>query len=175
MSKSIALGLLCAGALLLAALLTGCSDAPSPTPSAGAVPTSTGTAQPGVTPVPPTPTMAPTDTLTPEPTPTMVPTDTLTPEPTPATATLPLGVYLTLCAQTEQDLADDATFGDFSSELAAEADRLEALTPPAQLSEWHLLNIEAYRTAQAILDIQPKDDVIDFNSFLPNRGRISRF
>ena len=44
MSKSIALGLLCAGALLLAALLTGCSDEPSPTPSA---PT-------------PTPTMAPT-------------------------------------------------------------------------------------------------------------------
>ena len=119
MSKSIALGLLCAGALLLAALLTGCSDAPSPTPSAGAVPTSIGTAQPGVTPVPPTPTMAPTDTLTPEPTPTMVPTDTLTPEPTPATATLPLGVYLTLCAPTEQDLADDATFGDFSSVLAS--------------------------------------------------------
>ena len=151
MSKSIALGLLCAGALLLAALLTGCSDEPSPTPSAGAVPTPAVIAQPGVTPVPP-------------PTSTMVATDTLTPEPTPATATLPLGVYLTLCAQTEQDLADDATFGDFSSELGAELDRLEALTPPAQLSEWHLLNIEAYRTTQALVDIQPKDDVADFNS-----------
>ena len=34
---------------------------------------------------------------------------------------------------------------NFSSVIAAEADRLEALTPPAQLSEWHLLNIEAFR------------------------------
>ena len=32
MSKSIALGLLGAGAVLLAILLTGCSDAPEPTP-----------------------------------------------------------------------------------------------------------------------------------------------
>ena len=111
MSKSIALGLLCAGALLLAALLTGCSDEPSPTPTV--------TTQPGVTPVP-----------------------------TPAAATLSLNVYLTLCAPTEEELADDLTYGDFSSELAAEADRFEALTPPAQLSEWHLLNIEAYRTTQ---------------------------
>ena len=36
---------------------------------------------------------------------------------------------------------------------------MEALTPPAQLSEWHLLNIEAYRTVQAGVDTQPKDDV----------------
>ena len=65
MSKSIALGLLGAGAILLAILLTGCSDAPSPTTSARAVPTPTVTAQPGVTSVPtPTPTMAPTHTPT---------------------------------------------------------------------------------------------------------------
>ena len=133
MSKSIALGLLCAGALLLAALLTGCSDAPSPTPA-------------------------------PTPTPTMAPTHTPTPVPTPAAATLSLNVYLTLCAPRDLGLADDLTYGDFYSELAAEADRFEALTPPAQLSEWHLLNIEAYRTTQALVDIQPKDDVADFNS-----------
>ena len=151
MSKSIALGLLCAGALLLAALLTGCSDEPSPTPSAGAVPTPAVIAQPGVTPVPP-------------PTSTMAPTHTPTPVPTPAAATLSLNVYLTLCAPRDLGLADDLTYGDFSSELAAEADRFEALTPPAQLSEWHLLNIEAYRTTQALVDIQPKDDVADFNS-----------
>ena len=74
-------------------------------------------------------------------------------------------MYLTLCAS-NLELADDLTFGDFSSELAAEADRFEALTPPAQLSEWHLLNIEAYRTAQAVADTQPKDDVVDFDSSL---------
>ena len=38
---------------------------------------------------------------------------------------------------------------------------MEALTPPAQLSEWHLLSIEALRTVQAIYDLFPKDDVID--------------
>ena len=163
MPKSIVFGLVGAGAILLAILLTGCSDTPSPTPSAEAVPSPTVTAQPGVTPEPtPTPTMAPTNTPTPEPTPTptTAPTNTPTPEPTPATATLPLGVYLTLCAPTDIDLADDATYGDLSSVLAAQADRLEALTPPAQLSEWHLLNIEAYRTAQAGVDTQPKDDVM---------------
>ena len=83
-----------------------------------------------------------------------------------AAATLSLDVYLTLCASTEQELADDATFGDLSSELAAEADRLEALTPPAQLSEWHLLNIENYRTIQAVFDTQPKDDVVEFANLL---------
>ena len=34
MSKSIVIGLVGASAILLAILLTGCSDAPSPTPSA---------------------------------------------------------------------------------------------------------------------------------------------
>ena len=85
--------------------------------------------------------------------------------PTVAAATLSLDEYLTLCATTEQDLADDATFGDFSSLFAAEADRLEALTPPVQLSEWHLLNIENFRTIQAFVELQPKDDVIDVARF----------
>ena len=43
---------------------------------------------------------------------------------------------------------------------------MEAQTPPAQLSEWHLLNIEGFRTVQAILDLQPKDDVIGFADFI---------
>ena len=111
MSKSITLGLVCAGAILLAILLTGCSGTPEPTP-------------------------------------------------------LSLDEYLMFCTTTDVELADDATFGDFSSLIAAEADRLDALTPPAQLSEWHLLSIESFRTIQSVVDIQPKDDVIDFGSFL---------
>ena len=91
-------------------------------------------------------------------------TSTPGPTNTPAATTLSLDEYLTLCATTDIDLADDATYGDLSSELAAEADRFEALTPPAQLSEWHLLNIEAYRTAQAVIDTQPTDDVMDFDN-----------
>ena len=133
MSKSIALGLVGAGAVLLAILLAGCSGAPSPTTE---------------------PTATPATVLTPTPEPT----------PTPAAATLSLGVYLTLCAPTESDLADDTTYGDYSSLIRAEADRFEALTPPAQLSEWHLLNIEAYRAAQAGVDTQPQDDVVDFDN-----------
>ena len=95
----------------------------------------------------------------------MAPTSTPTPEPTPAAATLSLDEYLTHCVTTELELADDATFGDLSSDLAAEEDRFEALTPPAQLSEWHLLNIEGFRTIQAFIELQPKDDVIDFARF----------
>ena len=56
---------------------------------------------------------------------------------------------------------DDPTYGDLASQFVAEADRLEALTAPAQLSEWHLLSIEALRTIQAIYDLFPKHDVID--------------
>ena len=50
--------------------------------------------------------------------------------------------------------------------IATEADRVDALTPPAQLSEWHLLNIENYRKLQAVFDTYPKDDVVDFANFL---------
>ena len=96
----------------------------------------------------------------------MAPTHTPTPVPTPAAMPLSLDEYLTHCAPTEQELADDATFGDLSSQLAAEADSLEALTPPAQLSEWHMLAIKSFRTVQAILDLQPKDDVIGFADFI---------
>ena len=68
MSKSIARGLVGAGAVLLAILLTGCTDAPNPTPLARAVPSPTVTAQPGVTPEP-TPTLEPTPTAEPTHTP----------------------------------------------------------------------------------------------------------
>ena len=88
MSKSIALGLLGAGAILLAILLTGCTDAPSPTPSASAVPTPTVTAQPGVTPTP-APTLAPTHTPTATMAPTQAPTATPIPTPTPSPTMAP--------------------------------------------------------------------------------------
>ena len=133
----------------------------------GPVPTPTVTAQPGVTSVPtPMPTMAPAPTPVPTPMPAMAPTHTPTPVPTPAVVTLSLDEYLTHCAPTEQGLADDATFGDLSSQIGAEADKLEALTPPAQLSEWHMLTIRGFRTVQAVVDLRPKDEVIGFADFL---------
>ena len=113
-----------------------------------------------------TPILTPMPTTTPRPTNAPLPTSIPEPTNTPAATTLSLDVYLTLCASTEQELADDATYSDLSSQIAAEADRLEALTPPAQLSEWHLLNIENYRTIQAVFDTRPKGDVIDFANLM---------
>ena len=112
---------------------------------------------------PPAGSFSPTPAPTPETEPTTpTATPTSAPTPAPAAATLSLDEYLTLCAPPDSELGDDATYGDLSSELAAEADRLEALTPPVQLSEWHLLNIENFRTFQAFADLLPKDDVINF-------------
>ena len=91
----------------------------------------------------------------------MAPTNTPTPVPTPAAATLSLDEYLTYCAPSEQELADDATYGDVSVLAAELIQRLEAMVPPADLVEWHQLHIEFFRTVQAIFDRFPKDDVID--------------
>ena len=114
MSKSIVSSVLLAGAILLAVLLTGCSDEPSPAPSAKippgstatptSVPTATATATltPDPTSMPtPTPTATPTATQTstptatpiatptPIPTATATPTATPTPEPTPTPTATP--------------------------------------------------------------------------------------
>ena len=107
------------------------------------------------------------------PTPTPMPTPT--PTPTPAATNLSLDEYLKHCAPLSWELSYDATNGDFSSLFAAEADRLEALTPPAQLSEWHLLNIENYRTLQVLIDMQPRDDVVDSALFLIVSASLAEF
>ena len=101
------IGLVC---LLATTLLSACDDGSSPaptdlptnTPAPSKIPTQPPSDTPAATPVPkvtpeptatlpvptgePTPTQAPTATLTPEPTPTQAPTATLTPEPTPTQA-----------------------------------------------------------------------------------------
>ena len=116
---------------------------------------------------PPAGSFSPTPAPTPEPEPT-TPTVAPTSDPTPTPAAMPLSLdeYLKHCAPLSWELSYDATNGDFSSLFAAEADRLEALTPPAQLSEWHLLNIENYRTLRVLIDMQPRDDVVD-SALLP--------
>ena len=126
---------------------------------------------------PPTGSFSPTPSaaeVTPAPTPEREPTTptatpTSAPTPTPAPAAMPLSwdEYLKHCAPLSWELSYDATNGDFSSLFAAEADRLAALAPPAQLSEWHLLNIENYRTLQVLIDMQPKDDVVDSATLVP--------
>ena len=89
MSEFIAIGVLGVGAILLAMLLSGCSDEPSPTPSARNGPSPTITAQPDVTPgLTPAPTSAPTNTSTPAftPSPTFTPAPAITPTQTPVPA-----------------------------------------------------------------------------------------
>ena len=79
MSKSIASSVLLAGAILLAILLPGCSDEPTPSPVAKILPSTTAT----MTSVPTaTPTQTAMPTATPTPVPTATPTATPTPEPT---------------------------------------------------------------------------------------------
>ena len=88
MSNSIVSSVLLAGAILLAVLLTGCSDEPSPAPSAKILPgsTATPTSVPTAT---ATATLTPDPTSMPTPTPTATPTATPTPEPTPTPTATP--------------------------------------------------------------------------------------
>lgn len=89
MTKTKAVAVL--GAILLVAILTGCSGEPTPTPTATAVPSPTVTPTTTTTP-PPTATLVPTVTPTPAPIATPTPAPTVTPTPTPtatATATPP--------------------------------------------------------------------------------------
>ena len=167
MSKSIALGTLGASAILLAILLAGCSDEPSPTPSAGAVPTPTVTAQPEATPVPtPTPTMAPTNTPTPAPTstPTSAPTNTPTPEPT--ASTVSFEEYLSACEVLggDDNLKEDATNKEFSGGFAELLAGFEAVIPPAEVAEWHNKLLSVLQNVIDIVDLLPEDDTIDFGT-----------
>ena len=75
MSKSVASSVLLAGAILLAILLPGCSDEPTPSPVAKILPSTTATTTS-------VPTATATATLTPTPTQTAMPTATPTPVPT---------------------------------------------------------------------------------------------
>ena len=97
MSKSTASSVLLAGAILLAMLLPGCSDEPTPSPVAKVLPsaTATTTSVPTATPtqtVTPTATPTPVPTATPTATPAPIPTPTAIPTATPVTFTEP-GIY----------------------------------------------------------------------------------
>ena len=164
MSKSIALGTLGASVILLAILLAGCSDEPSPTPSVRTVPNPTITVQPGVT---PEPTATPTATPTPEPTAT--PTATPTPEPT--ASTVSFEEYLSACEvlgdndnrdfNVKEDTNKEVS-GIFAELLAG----LEAVIPPAEVAEWHNKLLSVLQNAIDIVDLLPEDDTIDFGTVL---------
>ena len=110
MSKSIAISVLLAGAILVAILLPRCSGEPTPSPVAKVLPGSTATMTPTAVPTPiPTPTATPspvptatatpsgkvlpgsTATMTPTAVPTPIPTPTATPSPVPTATATPSG------------------------------------------------------------------------------------
>ena len=162
MSKSIAIGLLGAGAILFAILLTGCSlfqpsdgqpsDAETPAPLAGTVPSPTFTARPGVTPEPPpAPTSAPTNTPTPEAT--TAPTATPTPEPTATpTATITQGFPIPEKEELE------------SPELGTALDDLVSRVESGEITEEEAEGVVLYlgpAAVEALLAIRPEEAVID--------------
>ena len=106
-----AVGLLVVAAALLAILLAGCSDEPTPTPiptptnTPSSAPTSTATAAPTDAPAPTpttmlntmsTDTLAPTSTAAAIPMPTDTPTPTATPKPTPTPTPTPIPTVISL-------------------------------------------------------------------------------
>ena len=179
MSKSNAFGLVFASAILLAMLLAGCTGAPSPTtgPEAGAIVVATATpkATPETT-LEPTlmPTLMP--TLAPTPTPAVTSTQIQAEAAVPAASALTLDEYLSWCVTILEDLPveEDSSFGQVSARLAEFLQTLEAMVPPAEVVEWHLLYIELFRTFQAVYDILPEDDLEDIavvKEFLQTEGR----
>ena len=154
--RLIALSLLVA---MLAAVLAACgggSEPEEPTTSATAQPPATAAASTAATSTP-----AP---AAPTPTPTVAPTTT--PSTYPAPDALSLDEYLAQCAPPDIELADDATWGDFSTLITEEADRLEGLTPPSELSGIHAQQIAIYMTILDIVNTQAQGDVIDFTGFM---------
>ena len=143
MSKSI-ISLLVVGVALLAILLVGCSDEPSPTPSVRTVTSPTITAQPGVT---PEPTAAPTATPTPEPT----------------ASTVSFEEYLSVCEVLGGDsyLKEDATNKELSGIFAELLAGFEAVIPPAEVAEWHNKLLSVLQNVIDIFDLLPEDDTID--------------
>ncbi len=142
MSKSLAITALGVGAILFAIILVGCSDEPSPAPSAAGTapsptvaaapaptsaptpepasapePAATQTAAPTAAPVPvPTNTSMPAPTATPRPEPTATPTAAPVPTPTathtPAPAGLSVAAYAQLCEAAVSEVAGDITVAE---------------------------------------------------------------
>ena len=168
MSKRILLSVL--GAALLALLLTGCSDDPSPTaaPTAETVPSPIFTATPASA---NTPISISTSAPTPVPTAAPATAPTVAPEPTPlptAAAVDPaVDGYLAQldCASSEESInldEEDVTYGDFSALIEEQIAQLEVLIPPAELTAFHQSMLEPLQALKGVSDQQPQDAEVDF-------------
>ena len=161
MSKSI-MSLLVVGVALLAILLVGCSDEPSPTPSVRTVPSPTSTTEPTAAPEPTN-----TPTLTPTATPTVTPTDIPTPEPTApasggsASPRLTLEEFGAWCSKFEE-MAFPETYGEAVKFMEMVYTEGDSLNPPEVLEEYWQTYLEGLKIVRTVLSQYPEDDSVDF-------------
>ncbi len=109
----------------------------------------------------------------PEPTPTPVPTPTDTPAPTdtpiptpPPTATASSFVeYLSVCGELSDHVGEPATYGEFSESVAGIIDTMSPVNPPAEVADWHNLNLEIAHALKPLVDAQPEGEEIGLEFF----------
>ncbi len=143
----------------LAAVMGACGGGSEPeeaTTSATTQPPATAAASTAVTSTPAPAAPTPTSTAAP----------TAAPSTSPAPDALSLDEYLSQCAPPDSELADDVTWGDFSTLITEEADRLVGLTPPSELFVIHAQQIAIYITILDIVNTQAQGDVIDSTGFM---------
>ena len=141
-------------ATLLGLLAAACGSDPTATHEPTATPTAAPTSAPTAT-----PTAAPTSA------PTATPTATAIPAPT--AATLSLDEYLSVCAllEGEDNLDDDATYGDLYAAMEDLIEGISSLAPPVEVADWHNANLASLEKLKTSIDLFPKDDEIDFLAF----------
>lgn len=139
-------------ALLCAAL--GCrAPTPGVDPVPTALPTLLATLTPAALPTPtatPAPTATPLPLATPAPTTTPVPAATPAPTATPTPATLTLEQYAAACGEVvaafDPVAAAPETWGDVAALMGPFAERFAALSPPPELTKWHLAALGLLRS-----------------------------
>ena len=147
------------------------TDTPEPVPTETPVPEPTNTPAPTNTPVPEpthTPIPEPTSTPLPDPTPTPVAMATKAPEPTtlPVETVLTFDQYLEVCSSVIGPAAaagvpPDIKNGELSEIIGNYHLLFSELNPPAEIADWHNLQLDIWVAMIEALDRQPKDDPLN--------------
>ena len=86
--------------------------------------------------------------------------------------------YAAMCAESASDeIAEDATYGEISAEMTQGVERLQAVIPPDEVTDWHNESLEYAKSIKALADSQPKDDVASpflFLTLLPQLEELER-
>ncbi len=139
------------------------TDTPTPTNPPEPEPTNTPIPEPTNTPIP-----EPTNTPIPEPTNTPVPTPTTAPEPTrmPVETALTVDEYLEVCSTVVAPAAAtgvplEITNGELSEMIGNYHVVFSELNPPAEIEDWHNLQLDIWMAMREALDRQPTDEPVN--------------